>query len=318
MATREELDKLDRLMARQERRVRDAILAYVAGAKGELDLDTLTELIETGRISEAIAIVNGHISGVGNSVITAFGIVGVAESGLLSRKIPPKVAISFDPGDPHSARVADNIAMSLIREVSESQVKSIRQAVVRGQQEGLNPRAVATLFRDSIGLTAAQEQAVLNYRKLLESGSGQALERGLRDRRFDRTVGRSIRDDVPLTSAQINNMVSRYRDKYIKFRAETIGRTEGVRTTSIARQEALRQFVEQAEIPQDNIIRVWNPTRDARTRDWHSTMADQKRGLNEPFVDGNGTQIMFPGDPNAPAETTINCRCILTTEIKTS
>lgn len=55
--------------------------------------------------------------------------------------------------------------------------------------------------------------------------------------------------------------------------------------------------------------KVWIATGDARTRDWHLDMDGQEVELDEPFVDGNGNELMFPGDPNAEPETVYNCRC---------
>ncbi len=57
------------------------------------------------------------------------------------------------------------------------------------------------------------------------------------------------------------------------------------------------------------MTREWDAAGDKDTRDSHSAMDGQKRGLDEPFTTGDGWQLMHPGDGSlgAPAEEVINC-----------
>lgn len=63
--------------------------------------------------------------------------------------------------------------------------------------------------------------------------------------------------------------------------------------------------------------KVWIAARDMRTRGTkpkdkadHFHMNEQRVGYNDPFTDPRSqVKLMFPGDPNAPAADTINCRC---------
>lgn len=55
----------------------------------------------------------------------------------------------------------------------------------------------------------------------------------------------------------------------------------------------------------------WLTTIDGREREWHQTMDGQIKPINEPFISGNNNELMFPGDPNAPADEVIQCRCAL-------
>jgi uncharacterized protein with gpF-like domain len=154
-----------------------------------------------------------------------------------------------------------------------------------------------------------------NYRALLESGNRQALERELRDRRFDRTVEEAIANDEVLAPATIERMVSRYHDRFLDLRAETIARTESLRALSEARQEATEQIIEQTGILPEAVTRTWRATHDERTRDTHAAMDGQRVGLTEPFISPSGAQLMYPGDPSAPASETISCRCVVTIDI---
>lgn len=53
----------------------------------------------------------------------------------------------------------------------------------------------------------------------------------------------------------------------------------------------------------------WLVTQDGREREWHGSMDGQTVGIDEMFIDGLGNELLHPGDPTAPPETVINCRC---------
>lgn len=54
---------------------------------------------------------------------------------------------------------------------------------------------------------------------------------------------------------------------------------------------------------------VWIATPDDRTREAHLVMDGQEVDIDEPFIDGDGNKLDYPGDPSAPSETVYNCRC---------
>ncbi len=146
----------------------------------------------------------------------------------------------------------------------------------------------------------------------LEASVPEPLQRDLRDRRFDGRVQAAIDRNRPLTTKQIDMMVDRYRKNALQMRAETIARTEGLQATSEARDESVAQMIDQTGLAPERIVDIWNATRDKRTRDWHATMNGQKQPKGTPFVDGLGNRLRYPGDPQAPANTRINCRCAKT------
>lgn len=61
--------------------------------------------------------------------------------------------------------------------------------------------------------------------------------------------------------------------------------------------------------------KVWIATGDSRTRDWHLSLDGQEVDKDEPFVDGNGNELQYPGDPDAAPETVWNCRCSMRSHI---
>ena len=82
--------------------------------------------------------------------------------------------------------------------------------------------------------------------------------------------------------------------------AKRIARTEVLSASNEATLEAYNQSdtVEKKE---------WLATMDDRVRDWHATMNGEVVEKHKKFSNG----LMFPGDPSAPADEIINCRCAL-------
>lgn len=230
--------------------------------------------------------------------------------------ISATIDISFNPGNASAAAYLRQSELEFIREITKQQREVIRRAMSEALERGIGPIEASRLFKSEIGLTTFQQNAVRNYRRLLEQNSGQALSRVLRDRRFDPTVSRAIRTGAPLSAAQINNMTDRYRSRMLSMRAETIARTEGQAAVNAARHHSTSQMLQQAGIQEDAVERIWHTVIDGRERRTHNSMNKQVRGYNEKFQSPSGARLMFPGDRSAPAAEVINCRCVLETRMK--
>lgn len=219
------------------------------------------------------------------------------------------VGLSFDPELAAAADLMAEADLDFIAEFSDSQREAVRRALVTALRQGKGTQAVVRSFRNSIGLTAFQQDAVDSYRGLLERNSSMALDRVLRDRRYDPGLTNALAADEPLSDARIDAMVDRYSSRYMAYRAETIARTETTRVLNQARQQTTEEVVASADIPEDDVIRTWSAVQDNRTRDTHAEMDGQERGLNEPFESPSGEELMYPGDPSASPAETIQCRC---------
>lgn len=100
--------------------------------------------------------------------------------------------------------------------------------------------------------------------------------------------------------------------KGVAARAETDLRTELQRFYNLATYS--QQQATATQIP--GLLKGWVATGDARTRDSHLqahlTYKENPIPIDQPFVlkDRQGqAELMYPGDPQAPARFTINCRC---------
>jgi len=297
-----------------EANVQRAFRQFLSDTTSPAALRHVTELLKAGQVNAALDFVESHIIRFSNVVPEIFQAAGQAEAAALASLAPARAAVGFNPTDPAAAALMRTNRLQFIQGFTRTQRNVTRLALVNAQLTGQGPRGAARAFRDSIGLTIQQQDAVRSYRALLEAGSRQALGRALRDRRFDRSV-ENIKDK-PLTPEQIERMVEAYRRKMLILRSETIARTEALRVGNMARREALEQTLASAGIPADRVQREWVAIRDHRTRDTHNALHGQLRGLHEPFESPSGALLMQPGDPTAPAAETINCRCTVIVRFK--
>ena len=109
-------------------------------------------------------------------------------------------------------------------------------------------------------------------------------------------------------------MVERYRQNMLTYRAQMIARTEGLRAAHAGNEELFRQAVENGDIGADSLTRHWNHAGHGKnSRPGHMHMQVGTVKLGENFVTGDGIELRFPGDPEAPPEETIACRCAVST-----
>lgn len=301
------------LIDKADVRFRRALINAVNAARDTYTLAEMARLLEDGNVQEAIERVamTGAIR-LADEFAAVYTLSGRSTADTLSDAL--EVLVSFDQVNDRAVFVMQQERLRFIREFTASQRNATRTALVDGIERGLNPRDQARNFRASIGLTQRQQEAVINYRRLLSEGNSEALSRQLRDRRFDRTIARSIREGKPLTRAQIDKMVTRYNERYIKYRSEVIGRTEALRAVHSGNDEMYRQAIDAGEVTIEQLERTWVTARDGRVRDTHSMLGGEKRRIDETWETSNGS-LRYPGDPDAPVEETAQCRCSLSTRI---
>ncbi len=296
-----------------EPRLRRALTNALVAAATLSFSDEFIELLELGRFEEAIEVaVRTGILRLTDETAAVFVLAGRDTAELLTDVL--EINVGFDQVNERAVRIMQADRLRLIREFDAGQRLATRAALADGIRRGLNPVDQARNFRGSIGLTERQQLSVERFRSLLETGSMDVLRRRLRDRRFDSTVRRAILEDRPLTAAQVDRMVDRYRERLVAFRASTIARTEALRAVHAGSDEAYRQAIGAGLLDADQLERTWNTARDERVRASHRGLNGETRGVDETFP-GLAGPLRFPGDPNAPASETVQCRCALSTRI---
>jgi hypothetical protein len=317
--------RIDALLAAQERRIRSAFVTFIANVNYRPVLAEIKQCMKVGDQHGAFKVVDTHIVAMARVIPQAFVSVATDETKALNAKMGfvvkargPRfhVALAFDASNPRAAALMRQAQLKFIQQLSDTQRAAVRRALATTYSNGVatSSRDFTRAFIDSIGLTDKQVAVVNNYRKLLETNSADALARELRDRRFDRSINTALTSGEPLETTQIDNMVDRYRSNMLSMRADTIARTEGLAAVNQARQESWDQLIDQAGFDRSEVKRTWHATQDNRTRDSHFSMDGQTVGMDEPFETPGGEELMFPGDPSASAAERINCRCTVTVD----
>jgi hypothetical protein len=219
--------------------------------------------------------------------------------------------------NPRLEQFARTMTSTRIREIDQTTRDTTRQVLQSGLTAGDDPFAIARRVRGSIGLTRRQEAAVSNYERMIRALDPEALDRQLRDRRSDGSVARAIRDYKALSEAQIRSLTDRYRDRYIKYRANVIARTESIRAVQGAQWEIFQDMINRGQIDARQVRRTWIHTGDAHVRSSHlqiPSLNERGVGQAEAFTSPLGP-ILYPGDPSALAENTIQCRCAVFSRI---
>jgi hypothetical protein len=246
----------------------------------------------------------------------------------------PVVQVHFDVGNPSVGAALQANDLRLIREISEETRQAVRQFLSARLAQGVNPVNVVqelvgrqqpdgTRQGGVLGLTTRQTQAVVNYRHALETGQREALDRALRDRRYDPSVQAMLRGERDLSPEQIDRMVNRYEARFLAYRAETIGRTEAARAMAAGQQMAWDQAIQDGDVQSTHLVKRWVTAHDFRVRPEirltskgprqsfgfgiegnHRQMDGQEVEYDEMFTaPDTGEQVWGP-----PAG--VNCRCI--------
>lgn len=306
-------DPIGELAGQLEGRLRLAFLRAVKALKDQITLDALAEAIRTGDITGVMTILAlsqkfvNALKGIGvedatNSFQKAIQDIFAAGATTAAKKLPitAQVGLSFDLMNPETVNFLQGYTFPLIQDISQKTEDGIRNVLIDAFQNGGHPFDQARKIKGFIGLTRTQSDAVLNYRKALEgpSPSRAALQRALRDGRFDRTVDRAIRNSQSLSSAYIDKMVERYQQRYLQYRAQSIARTESIRASNKGQHVLWSQAKSQGLLGKTP-KRKWIISGDSATCDECLSLDGIVVGLDEEFAPG----IMDPGDVHT------NCRC---------
>lgn len=312
-----DLARMRHLISAADTRVREAFLQAIQTVKNQNNLMEVAALLEAGDIEAALRYTTTIGASVSSVVSLSVISAGEGSAAFVGRYL--QVPMDFDQTNERAVSIMRENNLRLIQQFNDGQRLATQEALISGIRRGLNPRDQARNFRASIGLTQSQVRAVNNYRTLLQTGSREALTRQLRDRRFDRSVVNARNNGTVLSADKINRMVARYEQRYLIYRSEVIARTEALRAVHQGTEELYTQAFDSGELAPTDLERTWRigggTSKDGtpRTRDSHLTMNGQSQPVGVAFVSGNGTNLRYPGDIDAPIEETAQCRCIIAT-----
>lgn len=328
MPDRPPSDYIERLSEQWEPRLRAAFLAAVAEIAGRINISALTRMLERGDIPGALRLVGIDPSDF--SLLSLEQARAFHETGMqAARTIPPlrlpegqRLEVRFDVRNPLAEAWVREHSSRLVQEIVDDQLVAVRQHLEVGLERGLNPRTVALdlVGRQSrvtgqreggvIGLHSQQERWIARYAEDLASDDPAALRRllarGLRDKRFDRSVLKAIREGRGLPADLQAKMRLAYANRALKWRADNIARTETMRALGAAQTQAWEQGIEKGVVERGDIRRYWVTAGDERVRHTHRLIPGLNKagvGWDEPFRTPTGFSM------HAPHDTDMQCRC---------
>jgi len=298
-------------------KIAKAFISAIEAIRTRVPAETIARMIERRDFTSLEAAFAGHFTStewqpygkaIEQAVLAGVKATSSTQGVINGAQADFEIAVGLNP---RLEQFALTMTSTRIREIDQTTRDTIRQVLQRGLTAGDDPFAIARQIRGSIGLTRRQEAAVSNYERMLRALDPEALERKLRDRRSDASVGRAIANDKALTDAQIRSLVDRYRDRYVKYRANVIARTESIRAVQGAQWELFQDMINKGQIDARQVRRTWINTNDGHVRNSHVQIPQiNPRGVGqaEAFTSPLGP-ILYPGDPSALAANTIQCRC---------
>lgn len=299
--------RLEELLRRESPRVRRRYLGALSRVRDKYTLAKLESALEGGTISSALDDLEraGALFAAQTEAVTALVANEVAAQ--LSTRLD--TVVTYDGTNERAVAQLRANRARMVQGLREEARDTITDVLVEGTSQGLNPRQQAQGIRDSIGLTPKQAEWVRSYRRRLETLDRGALGMELRDARYDGTVRRAIDEGKPLPAKRVDQLVERYYQRALRYRAEVISRTEALRAVHEGAEQMYTQAVEDGTLDPALIVDEWHAGKPPRTRESHAPMNGQKRPFGGVFVSGHGYQLKYPGDPDAPASETAQCRC---------
>ncbi len=326
-------EQLNELIAQFTPMMRRAFMESINDIRSSIVLKKIIEKLEQKDIFGAIEAMNLDAVAfrpLEEAIRQTFNAGGIAATNAMPILKDPdghRVVIRFDVRNPEAENWLKTHSTTLVTRVVEEQKEAIREVLTEGLARGDNPRQSAldiagsvnkaTGKRDGgiIGLSGPQIKYVDNARRELLSGDPRLLENYLqrvkRDKRFDKTVLKALKEGKPLPLDVVNKIVGRYSDNLLKLRADTIALHETFASLNSSRHLAFRQQIDSGKILAEDVMKTWKHTPQEHPRFQHVMMNGKKVQFEQPFTAPDGTLLLYPHAPNIPARHTLGCKCFV-------
>ena len=239
------------------------------------------------------------------------------------------VIFRFDARNPKVETDLREKSSALITRLTGEARENVRALLEKGMIAGANPRTTALdiigrvdpitkrRIGGVIGLTENQANWVENVTRYLQTNDPRYFKFELRDKRFDSIVKKAMESGTPLSDDNVSRLTTAYKNRALKYRGETVARTETIQSLNRGEFMANRQAIDQGVFTSTQIKKYWSSGHDSHVRTSHKYLDnkyDLKNAisLDQPFVSTSGSKLMFPGDTSlgAGADEIANCRCM--------
>ncbi len=246
------LDDILRAADKAEPATRKALLAVLNQIRA--DFPDVTALLETGKVHAAIQLFHQVAPEVVLTEAMRDALLGAARTVL--RVEAGRLEISFNRVNERAVRWAEREAARQITGLSSALHRTLNSIITDALEAGASPRAVASEIRSLIGLTTAQARQV------------------------ESLFLQSIRDGV--TESHALRIAERNSARLIRFRAETIARTETIRAANMGQQLVWDEALDSNLLP-TTAEKVWVATGDDRTCPICAVMDGKVVGIRDDY-----------------------------------
>lgn len=322
----------EELFATREPVVREAFLRAIDEIRSSVTLKSVVEALERGDIEgalRALQIEPEAFSAFDRAITETYLDGGEAYTSNLPAITAPdgsRVVWRFGARNLIAEIWLREYSSTLITRISEDMKAAARDILANGLARGDNPTTTALdlvgrISRVSnrreggiLGLTAPQAKAVENARQKLLSGDPalmrEVLGLGRRDKRFDRTIAKAVRDGKTLPADFVKRWTGRYADSLLKLRGDLVGLKETMTALAKSRHDSIGQQIAAGKIDARDVTIGWKHSRQENPRIQHLAMNGKEISWGERFVMPDGTVMAYPHDPDAPIEHTAFCKCM--------
>jgi len=278
---------IQRIARRMQPEMRKAFLFAVTKAKSKMSVQEITAAFETRSASIVLSKVpmgefEVQFGEKGDKVLKqTLKLAGDHAAKLLSKNLG--LPVSFDLTNIRAVAWIRRNGAEMVTNVTDQTRAAIVQAIERAIIEGRAPaQAARDLVRLQVGLNKQQEKALAAFQAKL------------------------IEDDA----SDIEKRVAKYAKALERQRSLSIARTETLNASNGGQQTLWLEAKDAGYLDPNKTEREWLVTDDDRLDvNVCEPMDGQKRGLEEPFITGDGRSIMHPAAHPS-------CRCSMRLRFK--
>lgn len=321
-------------MASQKQRVLDALRKFEPSIRREfekaitlatsaVDLKKLAGLIETGRVEDAVKLLR-----IDQSVLWPLheAVRNTAMAGgSMAAEIAPRGlrgVFGFNGRHHRAEQWVSQHAGQLIEGITRESLDSIRQVILSGLQEGRSSRVVARDITGRqvgrkrvggyLGLNSQQTDSIISGRAKLASGDPKLMREylnlKLRNKQFDGTIKKAIREGRAVTGNQLDRIMEAHRFKALGYRGRVIAKHQARQAMAAGREEGMLQMLENPEV--EAVTARWQHNLSEKPRHDHVAMSGTVIELGGTFNFPDGSRLKHPHEKGAPATHTIGCNCM--------
>ena len=213
----------------------------------------------------------------------------------------------------------------LLSHLAAARAKTAQDVIASGMEQGLNPKNVGLELAGRIDkatgertgghlvLSEHEREKVVRFNKCLVELDDDYFGFDLRDKRFDRSFSRAVREQINFEDKKVSHLTMRFHDKLLKHSADVIAQTEMLAALNRSEYVSTKSALEDSPLPDLALKRFWDSCGDDKVRPSHRALDGQcVIGLSKSFVSPlNGSKMMYPGDTSlgASENEVRGCRC---------